>query len=102
TRRLTLVALGFVTYFFVLGLAAKRTVILYLPFFSFGSRAVTLPFFEALSLTFTDFLPYFTVTVPLGRARPAALTRTVTLARLPTLTFLTFAVTFAFAFATAL
>src|SRR5690606_27319216 len=69
----------------------------------FGSRTTTLPLAFALSLTLIVFLPYFTITVPFGFARPAALTRTTSLARLLAVTFffaLTLTVTFGLPLAT--
>src|SRR5690606_26364179 len=66
-----------------------------LPLASFGSRTTTLPLRLATSFALIDFLPYFTITLPVGLASPAALTRTTSLARLPALTFF-FALTVTF------
>src|SRR5690606_9183034 len=78
----------------------KETLIEYLPFFSFGSLTETLPLAEALSLTFVDLLPYFTVTVPAGFASPATLTFTLTVARFLAFTDFAEAVTLGLPFAT--
>ena len=67
-----------------------------MPFFRRGSRTVTLPRAEALSITFTERLPNHTRTVPFGLGTAALLTRTVTRAFWRAVTFadLSFAETF--------